>query len=147
MCDGRTVNNRRTPDLRSRFVLGQGQGDGLAGRGVGQIGGAESSTLTEANFAAHRHVFDPPGAWADSGGQHSHSYQTHCVRGDGRGVAGNYVATRSDDTRSGSTGRSVSHGTHQHGLSFSVQSAVSGGGQPHPNMPPFYVLAYIMRVQ
>jgi microcystin-dependent protein len=146
LCDGSTVQGRRTPDLRSRFVLGQGQGSGLTGRSVGQVGGAEAYTLTEANFAAHRHVFDPPGTWADRVGGHNHSYQTHSAN-VGWAIPEMYVATSDTDSRHLHTARTVSHGSHQHALSFSSQSHGAGGGQPHATMPPFYALSFIMRVR
>ena len=146
LCDGRTVNNRRTPDLRSRFVLGQGQGTGLAARSVGQVGGAEATVLTEAHFAAHRHVFDPPGTWADGGGEHQHSYQTHCV-GNFWAIISAGQARDPDFSRTWGANRATWHSAHEHPVSISAQSAAAGGGQAHPNMPPFYVLAYIMRVQ
>ncbi|MEY3275846.1 MAG: hypothetical protein RL153_1112, partial [Verrucomicrobiota bacterium] len=146
LCDGRTVNHRRTPDLRSRFVLGQGQGTGLTARSVGQVGGAEATVLTEAHFAAHRHVFDPPGTWADGGGEHQHSYQTHCVGNFWR-IMSFGQARDPDFSRTWGANRATGHGAHEHSVSISAQSAAAGGGQAHPNMPPFYVLAYIMRVQ
>ena len=145
LCDGSTVQGRRTPDLRSRFVLGQGQGSGLTSRSVGQVGGAESYTLTEANFAAHRHVFDPPGTWADQTGGHDHSYQTHSVN-RGSGIGGNWPAEWWH-SRTRHTSRTISHSAHQHTLSFTAQSQGAGGGQPHPSMPPFYALSFIMRVR
>jgi microcystin-dependent protein len=37
---------------------------------------------------------------------------------------------------------------HQHSFDMPATASTSaGGGQAHANMPPFYVLAYIVRVQ
>ena len=149
LCNGQTANGRRTPDLRSRFVLGHGQGSGLTARSVGQVGGQEAYVLNYNNFAPHRHVFDPPGLWIESGGGHSHSYATHSrMNTSDRGVDGSGLA-RGNESRTLTASRDVSHQdrNHQHQTTVSAESGPSGGGQPHNTMPPFYTLAYIMRVQ
>jgi microcystin-dependent protein len=51
LCDGKNG----TPDLRSRFIVGAGQGDGLSNYGVNATGGAESVTLTNAQMPSHSH--------------------------------------------------------------------------------------------
>jgi microcystin-dependent protein len=51
LCDGQNS----TPDLRSRFVVGAGQGGGLSNYGVNATGGAESVTLTNAQMPSHSH--------------------------------------------------------------------------------------------
>lgn len=50
---GRTV----TPDLRSRFILGSGQGDGLTARSLGAALGTETVTLTKDQMPEHDHLF------------------------------------------------------------------------------------------
>lgn len=44
------------PDLRGRVPVHQGQGPGLAPWTIGQTGGAETVSLTEATTPTHRHV-------------------------------------------------------------------------------------------
>ena len=44
------------PDLRSRVPVGTGQGPGLAPVDLGELGGAETTTLTIANIPAHFHT-------------------------------------------------------------------------------------------
>jgi microcystin-dependent protein len=44
------------PDLRGRAMVNQGQGPGLSPYDLGQMGGAESSTLTVNNMPAHTHT-------------------------------------------------------------------------------------------
>jgi len=51
--DGRTTFG--LPDLRGRYAMHPGNGPGLSPRQLGQRGGAETSTLTAANLAAHNH--------------------------------------------------------------------------------------------
>jgi len=52
--DGRTTF--ALPDLRGRTVIGAGQGAGLTNRPVGQEGGVERVTLTEAQMPTHNHT-------------------------------------------------------------------------------------------
>lgn len=43
------------PDLQGRVPVGAGQGPGLSNYVLGQVGGVESTTLTQANLPAHIH--------------------------------------------------------------------------------------------
>ena len=52
---GNGVNNFALPDLRGRAPVGAGNGAGLAPVVVGEIGGAETVTLSTNNFPAHSH--------------------------------------------------------------------------------------------
>lgn len=45
------------PDLRGRVPVGTGQGPGLSNFVLGQVGGTETYTITNANFPAHTHAF------------------------------------------------------------------------------------------
>lgn len=45
-----------------------------------------------------------------------------------------------------SLGRGTNQGWSCHTCSFNQRTDLTGGGQPHNNMPPFYVLAYIMKL-
>jgi len=105
LCDG----TNGTPNLTGRFILGSGAGSGLTSRTLGQSGGAESVTLTEAQMPSHTHDYAlvnapwPPG---DHGGRSQNVW------------------------RGAETAATTS----------------TGGNQPHNNMPPFYVLTYIMKL-
>jgi len=44
------------PDLRGRVPMHPGQGPGLASYDLGQVGGAESATLTVNNLPTHNHL-------------------------------------------------------------------------------------------
>ncbi len=52
LCDGQNG----TPDLRGRFIIGAGPGNGLTGRTVNENGGSESSTLEVSNLPSHDHT-------------------------------------------------------------------------------------------
>ncbi|WP_404366784.1 phage tail protein [Sphingomonas sp. MMS24-J45] len=44
------------PDLRSRLAIGEGSGPGLTPRQIGQSGGTENVTLTQAQIPSHNHM-------------------------------------------------------------------------------------------
>jgi microcystin-dependent protein len=145
LCDGRTVNGRKTPDLRGRFIVGQGHGAGLTARVTGQIGGAEAYALAASQVPGHSHLFDPPPTASSHGGGHEHSYQSHSV------ARGNTPGRRGENwggyTKHSWTTGNVNHSPHRHAIAIWAESEHAGADQPHTAMPPFYTLAYIMRVQ
>ena len=51
--DGRTTFS--LPDLRGRYVMGEGSGPGLSTRSLGEVSGQETVTLTQAEIPAHTH--------------------------------------------------------------------------------------------
>jgi len=113
LCDG----TNGTPDLRGRFILGAGQGLGLTGRTIGQIGGEENHLLNVNELPNHNHS----------------------------GVVGR------QNTCSNGNYSSVSclYGPPQKQPYFAsdwTNTANTGGNQPHNNMPPYYVLAFIMKL-
>lgn len=52
---GDGVTNFKVPDLRGRVPIGQGTGNNLTTRVLGQAGGTEAVTLTSANLPSHTH--------------------------------------------------------------------------------------------
>lgn len=105
-----------TPDLRGRFVLGESEN-----YSVGETGGSEEVTLTVAQMPEHEHV--------ENVGKSGVSKKLVTYSGSGGSIAGAYASA--SDT---SVGQIV------------VKTDRTGSSQPHPNMPPYYVLAYIMYV-
>jgi len=138
LCNGQSLNGRTTPNLRGRFVIGASDG-----RGVGDVGGAESVTLTVNQIPAHNHNVSGS---TTTDGEHSHGYDdiyfSECCpnygwRGSGDSDRDNGPLTTPRNT--------ANAGAHSH--TFNVTSGSTGGGQAVGIMPPFYALAYIMRVQ
>ncbi|MHB1308203.1 MAG: tail fiber protein [Limisphaerales bacterium] len=119
LCTGQTVNGVTTPDLRGRFVLSSGSGSGLTPRTVGQADGKETHTLTTAEMPSHSHTFRSNGASVTMLG----------------GASGDLAD--SDDSGGFANISPLLSAT-------GVQS--TGGGAAHNNMPPYHVLAFIMRV-
>ena len=122
LCDG----NNNTPDLRGRFVLGSGAGTNLTARTIGQRGGEEKHILTTNEMPSHIHGVTDPG--------HAHQIYNDNSRAGWNGGA-YYASDRKEGTAWSLTSLT----------GISIQS--TGSGAAHENMPPFYVLAYIMRVQ
>ena len=108
LCDG----TKGTPDLRGRFILSQGQGEGLTNRKMGDKGGVEKHVLSVSEMPAHRH-------------------KIRTGSGSGSTPAGR-----------------VTQWAQQNDNGFKDDDIIenTGGSQPHENMPPFYVLAYIMKL-
>lgn len=124
LCDG----TNGTPDLRNHFIYG---GDGMNN---GATGGEASHKLTEAELPK--------------------------ITGDAQfrllNRSSNIVGDLNDDPKQSgvfsynpSAGRMWS-GTMQEGPSSTRNTDVLhlafGGNQPHNNMPPYYTLAYIMKL-
>jgi microcystin-dependent protein len=120
LCNGQTTNGISTPDLRGRFVLASGQGTGLSMRTVGQSGGKETHALTIGEVPSHTHT----NTFIDNG------YPDNWGRRDDTLANGHFMVK---PTSSG------------HSANFTGTAA--GGSGAHTNMPPYYVLAFIMRVQ
>jgi microcystin-dependent protein len=127
LCDG----SNGTPDLRDRFIVGAG-----GNYNVGNTGGSNTVTLTTSQIPSHRHT-----ASISQAGDHSHGMGTKwLMTGSGSeinpGTNGpDYFATTHERT----TGQA---GAHSHSITISS----TGGGGAHENRPPYYALAYIMKL-
>ena len=145
LCNGSTVGGNVTPDLRNRFVLGAGTGNG--GQTPGSTGGYEdaivvSHTHTTNSTGSHGHGITDPG--------HTHSYtkttndqgvDTDSHHHDTSVRQGTDYANTSSSSWSGSGITVNSGGSHSH-TANNPTGAVSGTDR---NMPPYYCLCYIMR--
>jgi microcystin-dependent protein len=141
LCDGQNG----TPDLRGRFVVGWHPED-QDYSAVGVTGGAAQVVLAEMHMPAHQHE----GKTTESG---LHQHAIEGTRGtDNRrrklpGTAAIWLSYDNNENRDPGTveGRGLvitdQIGAHTHSLIISG----AGGGKPHENRPPYYVLAYIMK--
>ena len=120
VCDG----TYPTPDLRGRFILGQGQGNGLTNRVLGDRDGRADITLTMNEIPNHSHTFKQPN---ETVVRNDHNDILDIGNPEPRGKANSYKwTTPNTNSYPTPTGNNVP-------LSFN-------------NMPPYYVLAYIMKL-
>lgn len=150
LCDGTSG----TPDLRDRFIVGAG-----STYSVGATGGAATVTLNESQIPGHTHAISATGS-SDTAAAHSHSLtdpgHTH-VETVGQGSGSTYTAWNisggntqqgtNQNTQSATTGITMAAaGAHSHAIAVTASAATTGGGAAHENRPPYYALAYIMKV-
>jgi microcystin-dependent protein len=136
LCDG----TNGTPDLRGRFVIATGSGAGLTTRTLGATGGTETHTLTTNEIPGHTHT-----GTTESSGAHTHTQTTVNDDFNNTGTYPNYTTpsfAEYDSAGSITWSNINSNGVHTH--TFTSDS--TGGGTAHNNMPPFYALAYIMKL-
>ena len=140
LCDGQNG----TPDLRDRFLVGAG-----AAYAVGAIGGANAVTLNPNEMPVHAH-----GASSGAAGDHSHWIEGTDADGLAKrqrriwgettvdmGFGGGWNRDPNDERWRGAV-NTDNAGTHAH--SIAVDPA--GGSQPHENRPPYYALAFLMKL-
>ena len=122
VCDG----TKNTPDLRGRFLVGTNLVNSDYNK-VGKIGGTNNHVLTTAELPIHSHTLK-------NDGNHRHWFPFH--GGDDKRL--DYGRYRRDVPGTSST--TSSSGTHIH------TGGSAGGNKQHYNIPPYYVLIYIMKL-
>lgn len=144
LCNGQTASGKTTPDLRNKFVVGSGS------RAVGTTGGSETVNLSADNLPGHNHSFS--GTTSD-GGLHAHdakapNHDRNDSSSQGYPNLNNHNAFRTSDrvwAYNLNAGAIQNGGTHNHTISGTTGS--TGAGSAVDKMPPYYALAFIMRVQ
>jgi len=113
------------PDLRGRFVIGEGQARGYNNNETRKHSGStEFST---------KYVLKGVGGWEqhkltiDEIPSHNHDHDIHRSSNDSCGSSNTF------DCGAG-------------GSKSGVKISSTGGDEPHNNMPPYYVLIYIMKI-
>lgn len=124
LCNGQIVDDLQTPDLSGKFVVGWQSGNEDYNL-IGNTGGQDKVTLTTPEIPSHVHNF------ADA-------YFIEAYDGigiNGSQWIGNNLYGSSKTDRDNSYVALWDHDTR-----------AAGGGQPHENRPPYYVLAYIIKL-
>lgn len=132
LCDGGTYTapdgtQVTTPNLKDRFIVGAG-----GSYAVGATGGANTVTLTVDQIPSHTHT-----ATCSTAGAHSHTYVHSWTFIGPDGLSGGSSAHSDNENWTTST-----DGAHTHTITIGA----TGGGQPHENRPPYYALAFIMKL-
>lgn len=162
LCDG----SGGRPDLRDRFIVGAGNTYAVAA-----TGGANSVTLVVDNVPPHNHTTSVSGSVASADISHSHTFSattasagshSHTVRlreNAGSVSSPVYAAGgQSTETTSQTTEAAGAHthtvsgttaaggGSHSHSVTLSASVGNTGGGVAHENRPPYYALAFIIKL-
>ena len=119
--DGRTTT--ALPNLEGRTPMHPGRGPGLTSRRLGQRGGVETVTLTEAQMPNHTHTMGAapvPGNQDDAGGS---VILSRTVGANDFAASGNLVAMANETLPPG------------------------GGSQAHNNLQPFIAMNFIIALQ
>jgi microcystin-dependent protein len=147
LCNG----SSGTPDLRDRFVVGAGSTYAVAA-----TGGADSITLNSTQIPSHTHTFS-----ATTGNMSANSTHTHTINDPGHThnynvpsftspgiltVGSEAPSQTATATTSSTTGISLNSASVQHTHTVSGTTDATGGGLSHENRPPYYALAYIMKL-
>lgn len=143
ICDGTNT----TPDLRGRFIVGQNSG---TFNNIGDVGGDEEVTLTSNQMPLHTHIID------GRDGMHTHKVynmgngsnqdaiplfftaNTGVLNAD---IGGHDGGNEQFDIGASTwSAHDTPSGPHSHNISD------AGASEPHNNLPPYFTLAYIMRI-
>lgn len=126
LCDG----TNGTPDLRNRFIYGG------TGMNNGATGGEASVTLNVSNVPSHGHMVR---TWNNVSSGYPQLYRNGKWE---RYTSGAFRASGKWAANAGTTAQAP-----QNGLGDPAGTTDgTGGNQPHNNMPPYFVLAFIMKL-
>lgn len=122
--DGRSTT--ALPNLQGRATMHPGRGPGLTSRRLGQRGGVESVTVTEAQMPNHRHNMDAVPT--------------------GLSGVGNTADPR-DGAFASTTGNSYRSGTGVTVAAAAQTLPAAGGSESHNNLQPYIVMNFIIALQ
>jgi microcystin-dependent protein len=126
---GDGFSNFTIPDLQGRAPIGAGQGAGLPNYNLGDTGGAENNTLTNANIPAHTHDYNGTGILIS------------CEDGHKTALPGNYMSVSEQNiysTIADSKMANAANGT------FTVGAVGLVTPVPVPNVQPYLTISYII---
>ena len=138
LCDGIDHGEQEVPDLRNLFIVGAG-----STYDVGDTGGESTVTLSTAEMPSHNHP-------ASSSSSSSVSDPGHQHRQNMGGVDAATGGTQWTAYNGGLGANGYLNDSSTTGISVSTSTSTSiqntGGGGAHENKPPYYALAYIMKL-
>lgn len=134
LCNGQNG----TPNLQDRFIVGAG-----SSYNAGATGGSNTVTLSVNQIPSHGH--SASGVTCSSSGEHSHIVMDQTGPGSSgtiRDIGGG--SRRGENAWNETYYATNSAGAHTHSISGSISN--TGGDQSHENRPPYYALAFIMKL-
>lgn len=123
----------RLPDLQGRFIVGYNSSN-TDYSAVAKAGGEASHKLSANEMPSHAHTVDDYYGLENSGVTASAKNQGQ-LYGDAKNIDSNKLGWSGTDTDN----NSMMYKNHS--------TEYAGGGDGHENRPPYYVLAYIIRVK
>ena len=153
ICNG----SNTTPNLRGRFILGES-----LSKKINTTGGLEKVQLSINHLPKHNHSMNNSGNHSHFGNTNDAGVHTHRIsqlnrqgNPDGWNDSGRHYWRNNDYhlNRTTDQGKNVDNsGNHNH--TFKTQNSgnhnhyinYSGESHSHENMPPYYVLIYIMKI-
>ncbi len=145
LCDG--TNN--TPDLSGRFIVGFEKNN--PEYQIGETGGKDEVTLSTEELPAHTHLDKGhKHGISDPGHNHINDSFNSLVRFTGRDTTGKVDTNLGKDKKKEfdlrHSGVLKSSKTNISVVDDKANLEQTGGNQPHENRPPYFVLAYIMKL-
>jgi len=147
---GNGVTTFALPDLRGRVSIHVGQGPGLSGYDLGQVGGTEYHTLTVNQMPAHNHTM----------ASHTHSIPPLALglmgssgKADSPGPIGKVLATSlggdlyGNGPVDGALGPSGNTTASTTGASDVTSTGIAGSSQPFNNVQPYNTLRCIIALE
>lgn len=137
LCDGTSG----TPDLRDRFIAGAG-----GTYAPNTTGGANSVTLTMGQMPSHTHTGSTDTASLTGTFESRRVLSGADLLTAATGIASSSNGPDSNTVEPNSDTRARNRITINASHSHAVTVGAAGSGQSHENRPPYYALAYIMKL-
>lgn len=132
----------RLPDLKGRFIVGYNTDD-TDYNSIGNASGEKTHQLTEEEMPAHSHTHDHIHEH-----RHQHTYSMFIGgQGEGKLYSGDYAFENTNSQTSDPSTPYTGGPIDGESKLSNPNTSETGGNQAHENRPPYYVLAYIMRVK
>lgn len=125
LCNGQIVDDLQTPDLSGKFIVGWQSGNEDYNL-IGNTGGKDKVTLSATEIPAHNHEFQDA--------YFCEAFSDMIAPNGTKWIGNNLTGAKSSD-RDNSYVSLWNHNTLD-----------TGGGRAHENRPPYYVLAYIIKL-
>jgi hypothetical protein len=125
LCNGQTVNSLTTPDLRDKFIIGaSGDNAGIPNTTITSAS-TQNGGSKDAVVVSHTHTVNDPG--------HSHNYT---YKTNNFPQSNNTTQCWVGDTAAATTNSTTG-----------ITMGFSGESGTNKNLPPYYALAFIMRIR
>lgn len=160
LCDGRSYdldgteksNGISTPDLKNKFIVSY-DSDNPSYDEPGESGGSDFIKLNRSQLPGHTHIINSNHSHeiSISGSSHNHAFEVPMINIDPMGgYIGGPTATYTSYIFQGSlTSESTDVVVNEIEVDPSetnMKIKSTGGDKPHENRPPYYVLAFIMKL-